>query len=29
MIAAFWSYEYSRIMIWYGLDFEHFKNLEH
>ena len=28
MIASFWSYEYSRIMIWHGLNFEHFKNLE-
>ena len=25
---SFWSYEYSRIMIWHGLNFEHFKNLE-
>ena len=28
MITSFWSYEYSRIMIWHGLNFEHFKNLE-
>ena len=27
MIASFWSYEYSKIMIWHGLNFEHFKNL--
>ena len=28
MIVSFWLYEYSRIMIWHGLNFEHFKNLE-
>ena len=28
LIASFWSYEYSRIMIWHSLNFEHFKNLE-
>ena len=28
MIASFWSYEYSRIMIRHGLNFEHFMNLE-
>ena len=28
MMASFWSYEYSRIMIWHGLNFEHFKSLE-
>ena len=28
MIVSFWLYEYSRIMIWHGLNFEYFKNLE-
>ena len=28
MIASFWSFEYSKIMIKHGLNFEHFKNLE-
>ena len=28
MIASFWSFEYYKIMIKHGLNFEHIKNLE-